>query len=85
MGAPTSSIFSESYVQYLESMKIFDILLQHWIVGYFRYVDNILIPFNATTTDTQGVLDRFNNISPMLSFTLEMEKDNRINFLDISI
>ena len=73
------------YPQYLESTRIFDILLQHQIIDYFWYVDDILILFNATTTDIQGVLDRFNDVSPTLSFTLEMEKDNGINFLDISI
>jgi hypothetical protein len=85
MGALTSSIFSKSYLQYLESTKTFDIFVQKRIVGYFRYVDDILILFNATTTEIQGVLDWFNDISPMLSFTLEMEKDNGINFLDIFI
>ena len=41
MGAPTSSIFSEIYMQYLEHIKIFDILTKHKLLGYFRYADNI--------------------------------------------
>jgi hypothetical protein len=43
MGAPTSSLFSEIYLQHLETTLIVDILLQYHIVGYFRYVDDILI------------------------------------------
>jgi hypothetical protein len=36
MGAPTSSIFSELYLHHLESTKIYDILMNHNIEGYFR-------------------------------------------------
>jgi hypothetical protein len=48
MGAPTSSIFSEFYLQHLESTNIYDILTNHDIEGYFRYVDDILIVYNET-------------------------------------
>jgi hypothetical protein len=34
MGAPTSSILSQIYLQYLEHTTIFDILLQHKIAEY---------------------------------------------------
>jgi hypothetical protein len=50
MGAPTSSIFSEIYPQHIENIKIFDILLEHRIMGYFRYVDDILIVYKNDTT-----------------------------------
>jgi hypothetical protein len=43
MGAPTSSILSEIYLQYIEHNKIFENLTYHNILGYFRYVDDILI------------------------------------------
>jgi hypothetical protein len=43
MGAPTSSIFSEIYLQLLENQKIYQLLNKHNIKGYFRYVDDILI------------------------------------------
>jgi hypothetical protein len=42
MGAPSSAILSEIYLQHLEHTKIIDILTQH-IMGYFRYVDDILV------------------------------------------
>ena len=35
MGAPTSSIFSELYLQHLENTKIYDILMNHNIEVYF--------------------------------------------------
>ena len=85
MGAPTSSIFSEVYFQYLEITTIYNILVKHKIMGYFRYVDDILIVYRNKNADIYEVLNSFNSISPTLSFTIEEEKDNTINFLDISI
>jgi len=35
MGIPTSSIFSDIYLQYLENTKIFDILVKHHIFQVF--------------------------------------------------
>jgi len=36
MGAPTSSVLSEFYLQYLESHKIYSLLLIPKVEGYFR-------------------------------------------------
>ena len=85
MGAPTSSIFSEIYLQYLEGTQLFDILIWQKTLVYFHYVYDILVIYNASTTNIQAVLDQFNDTSPTLTFTMEMESNNSINFLDISI
>ena len=69
MGAPTSSILSEIYLQILENTKIFDILKEEKIIGYFRYVDDILIIYNENITDVNQVLKSFNDITPSLTFT----------------
>jgi hypothetical protein len=84
MGAPTSSMLSEIYLQHIENTKIIDILLQYQIIGYFRYADSILIIYKKDTTNILDVLNRFNSITPTMNFTIE-EKDNKINFLDITI
>jgi hypothetical protein len=85
MGAPTSSVFSEIYLQYIENKKLYDILIEHHIQGYFRYVDGILIVYNENKTNIHNVLDAFNNTVPNLKFTLEEEVNNKINFLDVTI
>ena len=64
MGAPTSSIFSEIYLQFLENTKIFDILTKHILLVYFQYVDDILIVYQHNTTDEHKVLNTFNNLTP---------------------
>jgi hypothetical protein len=85
MGAPTSAILAEVFIKYLEYTKIVDILLKSQIIDYYRYVDDILIIYNAHTTNINDVLDKFNKIHPKIKFTIEKEENNRINFLDLTI
>jgi hypothetical protein len=85
MSAPTSSILSEIYLQYLENTAIYYILRKADIVGYFMYVDEILILYKAEKTNMNNILEQFNNLVPGLTFTLEMENNQRINFLDLTL
>jgi hypothetical protein len=74
MSAPTSSIFSEICLQHIENTIIADILLKYDIVGYFRYVNNILIVLNKDTTNIYDVFNAFSIIMPTMKFTIEEEK-----------
>jgi len=56
MGAPSSSILSEFYLQCLENSRIYDLLRTHNNTGYFCYVDDILIVYNKSTTNIEGLL-----------------------------
>ena len=85
MGSPTSFILSEIYLQYLENTNIINIVTIPGIEGYFTYVDDILIIYNKTQVDINEILILFNNLTPYLNFTLELEKDSKLNFLDISL
>jgi phosphomannomutase len=85
MGAPTSAILAEVFIQYLEHTTIIDILKKFQIIGYYRYVDDILISYNTHITSTNNALDEFNNIHPKIKFTMEKEINNTINFLHLSI
>ena len=60
--------------------KIYDILLKYHIVGYFRYVDDILILYNNTTTNSHEVLTIFTNITPTVKFTMNEGIENKIIF-----
>jgi len=62
MGAPTSSIFSEIYLQYMENNLIYDVLRETRVEGYFRYVDDIRIVYNENLTDINEIHNRFNSI-----------------------
>jgi hypothetical protein len=85
MGAPTSSVFSEIYLQNLENTKIAKLLLKHRVKGYFRYVNDILVLYKEDQTNIHSVLDDFNSAIPNMKFTQEKEENNNSNFLDITI
>jgi hypothetical protein len=85
MGAPSSSIISELFLQYIECNFSAPIVNKHGISGYYRYADDILILYNSSITNTLSILHDFNNIHSNLQFTSETEIENSINYLDISI
>jgi hypothetical protein len=85
MGAPTSAILSEIYLQYIEHTLIINTLSSNNILGYFRYVDDILVVYDNESTNIDLVLEQFNNLTTNLNFTIEKEHNNTINFLDITI
>jgi hypothetical protein len=66
MGAPSFTFLSEIYLQYVEFNYIVDIITKYNILGYFRYVDDILIICDSTNTDIYSVLNEFNKIQPQL-------------------
>jgi len=85
VGAPTSFILSEVYLQYMQNTTIHELLKKHRIEGYFRYVDDSLVVYNDDNTNIYNVLEDFNNLAPKLKFTFEEEQNNQISFLDVTI
>jgi hypothetical protein len=79
MGAPSSSVLSELYLQFLEHNEILKIISDHKIINYARYVDDIIIIYDHIITKLNQVLDEFNNIHNKIQFTVENEIDNKIN------
>jgi hypothetical protein len=86
MGALSSSILSVIYLQYIEYTAIYCVLLRNQILGYFRYVDDILIVYTTMTKpNIKEVLNSFNDVTPITQFTVEEENNNQLNVLDITI
>ena len=85
MGAPSSSILSEVYLQYIENTEALSILNKPGIEGYFRYVDDILLICNKHIIDINDTVTLFNSLSPILKFSLEVETNNRLNYLDLTV
>jgi hypothetical protein len=85
MGAPTSSILAEIYIQYLEHNGIIQILQNHHIIDYYRYVDDIPIIYDETHTNILNTLDEFNSVDPNIQYTAETQNDGKLNYLDITI
>ena len=55
MGAPTSGIIAEFFLQNLEDAYLTHLSDKHKIVSYFRYVDDILIIYDANYTDIDNI------------------------------
>ena len=54
MVAPMSSILSEYYIQHIKHTLFPPILRKFRILGYFRYVDDILIIYNGKATNIES-------------------------------
>ena len=84
-GTPIASVISpmstEIVVEDLEK-SVFE-RLGFVVPFYFRYVDNTLlcVPLDKVQT----VIDTLNDYHPKIQFTHEMERNNRISFLDLEI
>jgi hypothetical protein len=85
MGAPTSAILAEVFIQHLEHPEIINILKESQIIDYHRYVNDILIIYNTHITNIDDILNKFNSIHHKIKFTIEKEENSKINFLDLSI
>jgi hypothetical protein len=85
MGAPTSAILAEAYIQNIEHTQIYHILKTQKIIAYFRYVDDILIIYDNKNTNIDQTLNDFNNLQPTLKFSIENKKHKILNFLDLTI
>jgi hypothetical protein len=85
MGAPTSAILAQTYLQHMEHEQIYPILIKQQIIGYFRYVDDILIIYDQNKTNIKHTLNEFNKLQSSIKFTMEKEIHYSINVLDLTI
>jgi hypothetical protein len=80
MGSPISAIVAELFLQMLE-MKCIDSM--SCILFWRRYVDDCFAI--ARARKIQEILTKINNFHPDIEFTLEVEEDGKISFLDIML
>ena len=66
MGAATSGLLAEFFLQHLEQLHTPYLSDKHKIIKYFRYVDDILVIYDTNHTDAQNILTDFNTIHPTL-------------------
>jgi len=81
MGSPLSPIVADLVLQDLK-VRTMD-RLQFKLPIYYRYVDDILLA--APTEYLPVILDTFNAYNERLQFTLEIGRNNGLNFLDVAI
>ncbi|XP_030751385.1 uncharacterized protein LOC115878915 [Sitophilus oryzae] len=81
MGASISSVVAQIVMEDLEESVLEKLDIR--IPFFFRYVDNCL---TAIPTDYMDrILDKFNEYNSNIKFTIEVEVESKINFLDVTI
>jgi hypothetical protein len=70
MGVSASALFAEMFLRWLERLSIVTVFSKHHILGYYRYVDHILILYNPDATHIDLVFTGFNKRHSSLTFTL---------------
>jgi hypothetical protein len=83
MGALSSSVLADIFLQHTEHLHLSRLSEKHSIINYFRYVDDILVVFDPNHTNIQAILEEFNAIHPKLQFMREMEANNTLSYLDV--
>jgi len=85
MGAPSSGLIAENFLQHTEHTHIPHLTQKHKILNYCRYVDDIFLVFDSTLTNINEILQDFNGLHPKLQFAAETKKDHTLNYLDFTM
>jgi hypothetical protein len=85
MGASTSGILAEFFLQHLEDTHLTHLSKKHKIAAYFCSLDDILLICDSHHTYINSIQNDFNEIQPNIMFTVETESNNSINYLGITI
>jgi hypothetical protein len=80
MGSPLSPVFSEFFLQFLESQVVQE---NNKIFYYKRYVDDIFAVIKEGTQEI--ILNELNNFDPNIQFTFELENNKTLPFLDLCV
>ena len=84
MGNPLSPLLAEIFMDNLEDKISKNKIFQKFTYWY-RYVDDILAAFVGTQRQLNVFFDFINELHPNINFTMEIESNNSINFLDLTI
>jgi hypothetical protein len=85
MGSPISGTIAEIFLQNIENTHIKQLLDTTNIIYYTRYVDDILVIYDARHINTNTVHKYISHIHSNLQLNPTYENNNQINFLDLLI
>lgn len=85
MGNPLSPLLAEIFMDNIENIIYQNNNFSKQFLYWHRYVDDILVCFLGTNRQLNTVLEYINKIHPNITFTSELEINNSINFLDLTI
>ncbi|GJQ64824.1 hypothetical protein Trydic_g7001 [Trypoxylus dichotomus] len=81
MGSPLSPVLSNIYMEEFERrvMDSNELKPKMWL----RYVDDTFVIWPHEEREINGFLQHLNGLEESIRFTMELEVDNRIPFLDV--
>jgi len=85
MSSPISGLIAEILLQSLERTHIKPLLDTKRIILHTRYIDDILIIYNAAHINLDTITCYANSINSNLELNPTPENNNRVNFLDQTI
>ena len=86
MGSPLSGLLADVYLNYFENSFIFsNNRFESNIVFYGRYVDDTFMIYNGTHRQIDILHNYLNSINDNMKFTLEVEDNGKLNFLDLTV
>lgn len=85
MGSPLSGLLADIFVNNLENKLFSDEEIHDKITFWNRFVDDTLVIINSANTTMDDMLNIVNTLHPKLNFTAELEVNNALNFLDLTI
>ena len=85
MGAPTSGLISELFVQNLEQLHLAHLSDKRKIINYNSYVNDILLIFDSKHTKIQNILDDFNSVHSNPKFLGQTETNIKINYFYVTV
>jgi hypothetical protein len=83
MGSPLSPLMANLFMEWFEQRAIDTALSKPKM--WLRYVDDVYCQWQHGKESLQGFLDHLNTIHPTIRFTMEVEQDGKLPFLDVNI
>jgi hypothetical protein len=85
MGAPSCGLIAEIFLQHLEHLHLAHLVRKHNTINYRRYDEKVFVIFDSNNTCIQNILNNLNALQLNLQFTAEIEENQALNYLDITI
>ena len=83
MGSPLSPIVANIFMQHFENQNLQTAVLKPTM--WLRYVDDTFVVWPHSSQDIQPFLQHLNSQNPDIKFTMEVEQQNSLPFLDVLV
>jgi hypothetical protein len=83
MGSSLSPIVSSNFMEHLEKMTLDS--AQNKTLLWLRYIDNIFVDWSHATGRLQKFLSNLNSLRPFIQYTMQIESESAISFLDVLV